>query len=523
MAPISTSIHRYIKVNDNELPIKQLKRGQQKQQDNTMRKSKRNKIIALSIIVMLLIYVFLAGAPHLMHDEEEPIRPYEERYRDLKMSALHGRDVPVVIVDQHQEVIPYWYKAIVEGLIQAKGNTIIHIDAHSDTASPSLLNKLKYFQHNKVRLERDFLPLMESNDRFIFSSIYEGFVDRVIWVKPSWLKNNQTYHTKGFVGTTKIKGLKGDVACTCERPLRNGYVAGGMYDCIRENPWNVLNATTIPLTDCKKLRNFAFIEISESNFIEDITFKKTLSVFVDIDEDYFGCESGVENFIEHGVSLKTQKVLDAILPELYSPKNSEDETDLNQKLKEMFHKISDMFLYLHLKSEPKDTRAVRQKLNDAITSMTGKYFLKPTALPEFVIFLLTLSPKQIDSLSKIHFCLSSSQRLLGKDQQTEFSVCHGNVFPNSRFVKEFHIGTEADLYKRGEKLSDILQYIRQTVRPRFYTIARSLRDGYVVRDQQREIEKLVMRAIDKVELNTGRRRKTIYDPFLLFGRKGWIS
>ena len=342
-------------------------------------------------------------------------------------------------------------------------------------------------------------------------------------MKPSWLKNNQTFHTKGFIGTTKIKGLKGDVGCTCERPLRNGYIAGGTYHCIRENPWNVLNATTIPVSECKKHRNFAFIEISESNFIEDISFKKSLSVFIDIDEDYFGFESGVENFLERGVSIKTQKVLDAILPDLYLPKNAGEESDLNQKLKELLHNISDMFLYLRMKSEPRDTRSVRQKLNDAITSMTGQYFLKPKALPEFVIFLLTLSPTQIDNLSKIHFCLSSSRRLLAKGQRPEFSVCHGNVYPKSPFVKEFYIGSEADLRKRGEKLVDILQHIRQTVHPRFYTIARSLRDGYVVRDQQREIEKWILRGIDKVELNSGRRRKTIYDPFLVFGKKGWIS
>jgi len=392
----------------------------------------------------------------------------------------------------------------------------IHIDAHSDMAPPSNLDELKNFQTKNIKLERDFLPMMQTNDAFLYSAILEGLVNRVIWVKPDWLKDNSTRQFKGYVGVTKMAGFKGDVMCYCDKIVDSGRAVGS-HTCFREDPAREADRTEITFNQCKGLKTYSYIEISEGNFLEDIQLKKTLSVFIDIDEDFFGVESGVENFLLHGISIKTQKILDTILPQLYAPETFKEEMALDKKISELFFKLTEILMF---KTSSSDA-SLRQKVRHVVTSQTGSFFRSSDALSEFVIFLSALSSVEADNLSKVRYCLLQSHRLVSDKRYTQFSVCHGNIYPGDRFVQDFFVGSAKEVEMRAGNLRNILQHIHKSTRPRFYTVARSLRDGYVPRDQQSFIERNIMQSIDRCERGIGRFRRTVYDPFLSFGKMGW--
>ena len=383
-------------------------------------------------------------------------------------------------------------------------------------APPSYLDDVKNFQTRNVKLERNFLPMMQSNDVFLYSAILEGLVNRVIWVKPDWLKDNDTRQFKGFVGVTKMIGHEADVMCYCDKSVDSGRTSG-LYRCFYEDPAREAERTEISFDKCKGLRTYSYIEISEENFMVDVQFKKSLSVFVDIDEDFFGVESGVENFLLHGVSIKTQKILDSILPQLYAPENVEEDILLDKKMREMFTKLTDILMF----KTSSDT-SLHRKVRDAVTTHTADFFRSShEVLSEFVIFLSALSSVEADNLSKVRYCLLQSHRLVPDTRNTEFSICHGSIYPGDRFVQEFFVGSNAQIEERARNLQNILQHIQKDTQPKFYTVARSLRDGYVARDQQSFIERNIMKSIDRCERGYGRFRRTVYDPFLSFGKTGW--
>ncbi len=50
----------------------------------------------------------------------------------------HFNGVPVVIVDNHNQVFYFWYEALKQGILQ-RGASLVHIDAHKDARVPEVL------------------------------------------------------------------------------------------------------------------------------------------------------------------------------------------------------------------------------------------------------------------------------------------------------------------------------------------------------------------------------------------------
>lgn len=361
---------------------------------------------------------------------------------------------------------------------------------------------------------------MESNDRFLYSAIMEGLIGRVIWVKPDWLSNNRTEVRRGYVGTMMHRGTQ--VFCHCEQFVhgkkRYPMVCG--YD-------EDMKFTKVLQERCRKHKTYRFIETTESEFIDAIQITNRVSLFVDIDEDFFGVESGVEHLIREGISLKTQKVLDVLLPSLYSPdSNGENEIQLDKLMRVLFSQLA---IIVKQARDPKladrggeltDAESIRTKISNEIISTTKKYFRDKDGVPEFAIFLSSLSVKELRSLARTKYCLISSSRLVGNDDERQFSVCHGNIFPDDK-LNEFHVSTKDAIHKRGKLLEEILHYIHKSSAPKFFTVSRSLRDGYTPRDQQQYIERMVLGSVGRAIQTSGNRRRIVYDSHLSFGKEGW--
>ena len=51
--------------------------------------------------------------------------------------------VPLYIMEEHHEALIVWRDAICRGILPAKGNSLLHVDEHSDMALPSVQTPIR--------------------------------------------------------------------------------------------------------------------------------------------------------------------------------------------------------------------------------------------------------------------------------------------------------------------------------------------------------------------------------------------
>lgn len=377
---------------------------------------------------------------------------------------------------------------------------------------PSSPRDIKNFQFQDTHENEDqFLPLMETNNKFLYAAIIEGLINRVIWVKPDWSMNKKTEVRRGHVGTMRHKGK--EIFCFCEQCIHGNKLFPLV--CKYHNH-ELRNFTRTFEERCKKYKTYRFIETTESNLTRLVHIKSRVSLFVDIDEDFFGVESGIDHFIREGISLRTQKVLDVILPRLYSVKSPEEERELDNLMRVLFTRVAD--LVSRSRDHPrKDVVEMRARITKAITDNTQQFFRDPDEVNELSIFLSSLKHEHLVSLSRAKYCLRSIHTL-GRYDEMDFTLCHGHTNLEEKLK---HISSKDAILKRGQNLQEILHFLYQSSAPRFFTVSRSLRDGYTPRDQQQYIERMVLGSIIRAIQSSGRRKRVVYDSHLSFGKKGW--
>ena len=398
-------------------------------------------------------------------------------------------------------------------------NFQIHFDGHSDLAPPDDYQTIQHFVNNtniNNNNKLSYLPLMQRNDRFIVSAILAGLINRVIWIQPGWLHPKNTHSNQtGLIGTViPGKGRESGEGklCFC---YQNKKTCG--YFTFQNKQ------IKIPRKACRKLKSFSYQAISET--LVSKTFKaenlKKNRVILDIDEDYFGVESGVQMLMNAGVPLDTIYVIDELLAQLFCPKSIMAEEALDKELRMMFSSFH--VLFFKKKKKPSTTRRI-------VLKHVSKYLCHKndsTSLQPFVSYLDSKMTMSIASaLSNTKYCLFNSLQLKTENKWHEnnklsdFSLCHGVLFPGDE-VNEIFVDTRDGIEKRGENLSKMLDFIFESVTPNLITVARSLRDGYVPRRQQRFIEHNIRKAI---ETNLSKRKiksEMIFDENLVGGKEGW--
>lgn len=373
-----------------------------------------------------------------------------------------------------------------------------------------------------------YFPLMQSNDAFITSAVMVGLIDKIVWVKPDWNADegdagNGMTHITVYIGKHigTYEGL-----CLCMRESKNEETEEEDTSCIYIN-YNYVEderpEIDIEESQCEQIsRNFLFHVVSESNF-KHLDFDKYYSrdsIIVDIDEDYFGVESGVKKFIEQGISLQTQEALDTILSRLYCPLYISSEQFLHQKLRAIFQMA-------HEAKRSNQQDGLEEKMKLKIAKETSPIICNQSLVVELARFITQLDADETVSLSKASFCLYDSPRLRKSGKVSEsksigFSLCHGTIYPTD-ILNKIHVGNMQEINQRTNQMKDILQQIHLHVKPSMYTICRSLRDGYTPRNQQRYIEQNVLQVVSEVTRGNDRIEHIIYDSQLVFGKQGWIQ
>ena len=375
-----------------------------------------------------------------------------------------------------------------------------------------------------------YLPLMQRNDRFITSAIITGLINRVIWIQPDWSHPKYVFSDQAsFIGTVvpgngKESG-KGNL-CFCFYQTRDISLTLDMFCGYFPPQGEVL--IDISVDRCKKIKPFSMMTVSETLFCKKFNNKllKEKHVILDIDEDYFGVQSGVQVLIDAGIPLDVVYVIDEVLPQLFCPDSIMAEQALNKALRAMFGALRE-FLLSKNKKKSLSTKGI-------VLKHIGKYICHKhdvngsSSFQTLISYLDSkLTLKIASALSNTKYCLFNSLQLkvdyskLSDNKMSDFSLCHGVLFPGDNLNEIFVETRVGGIEKRGKRLSKLLSFISESVTPKIITIARSLRDGYVPRKQQRLIEHTVRKAIETNLSKRFLKSETIFDENLVCGKDGW--
>ena len=388
-----------------------------------------------------------------------------------------------------------------------------------------MYESIKKFRHHVNSSRESFLPLMQSNDVFIVSVILKGLINHVIWIQPTWNKDSRiTEYANSYVGSTIDDGNE-TIVCMCQKTAFKAEDDEDEFECTIPGENENGEDEEIPEEECHKLKSFSSIIINEKQFLKQLKLHVYKNIILDIDEDYFGTESGVQNYIEKGVSLNTTVLTDEYFPYIFCPYSNEEEEYLNEAMHRIFDNLARFMREEksgRVKTYIKSGRTFKEKFAEKVSTLFLNYVCKTSKntsmiLNEIANYLIKLDIKEIESLSKVNYCLRESPQLKLPPQ---FTLCHGNNYPGDT-LNQIYVSSSDTIVKRAMRLRKILRQINYHEPPKLCTIARSLRDGYTPRDQQNFIEKTLLDVITKEFKIYKLTPNIIYDKYLLFGKKGW--
>lgn len=99
--------------------------------------------------------------------------------------------IPTYIIEEHNEALPIWIQCLQNGIIDKNGNSLIHIDEHSDMGVPHFNSSILGIN---VGNAKQFTVEEIGIGAFIVPSIYLGIFKKVSWVKIGQnVKRNKLY------------------------------------------------------------------------------------------------------------------------------------------------------------------------------------------------------------------------------------------------------------------------------------------------------------------------------------------
>jgi hypothetical protein len=90
--------------------------------------------------------------------------------------------IPVYLLEEHHEAFPVWHAAVRDGVLPARGNTLLHFDEHADIGSPRLHEPLPRLGED-VREVWRFTYEQLSCFEFIVPAVFLGMFDQLYWIQ----------------------------------------------------------------------------------------------------------------------------------------------------------------------------------------------------------------------------------------------------------------------------------------------------------------------------------------------------
>jgi hypothetical protein len=104
---------------------------------------------------------------------------------------------PIFIIEEHHEAFFIWNYAVINGLIPASGNTLLHIDQHADTSPARFYTSIKSLS-NDLRAIGKFTYNELGIGIFIPAALYQGLFKELYWLQHNKLKVATTLHIYSY-------------------------------------------------------------------------------------------------------------------------------------------------------------------------------------------------------------------------------------------------------------------------------------------------------------------------------------
>lgn len=368
-----------------------------------------------------------------------------------------------------------------------------------------------------------------------------GLFERMIWVWPTWDKNNQlNSHERSYMMYKLYLGWF---------DVRNKTRAStDLAFCTCINVSNEFSCLTLTETDSGILQSELYYlnrnrcQIMKTLIVEEVSERLAMTYFkkyhwnsnihgiiLDIDEDFYGCSYAINPVLKANFSIEQVQGIDEIIHQVFCPENSEQGAESDRFLVGILNEIAkgDNCKDGVSKMSKKCIKSVKEKYINKITNkliLLMENNVVKLCQPDFnvreVIKMLmspvvSMTSEQIMSIVEVGFCANTSPKTYDIYMERTFGICIGSNTPNHTAILE-HIPTQKEVDSRSIILKGILKRIRHPVG--LVTMARSVRDGYTPRKYFEQIEKDILASLRDI---FDKNLDVVYDKDLLGGKQGW--
>lgn len=369
-----------------------------------------------------------------------------------------------------------------------------------------------------------------------------NLIDRFIWVWPSWdleagsmFADYESFAVQmGYGNLPESHDMTKRELCGCAFAI-----AGKLKysDCVMRNTTDpeshiILN---IKPHQCKIVKK-GLVEIvkDEEAMRRSLLgewLKDTEEIILDIDEDYFGCDSSVVPLFDVGLDQNELDIVSQYVSDIICARTTYQESEANSFIVSILRLVKSYLgtsckqigtkregvicpeLWNHTAEMVKMT--LKNSSKASIFCKHQEIELIPIVL-DFLQSIFPMNSKQISVLMEIGFCFDIIPQSFYFHESQNFRICQGHNSPNATAVY-FHTPNSREIVERSKNMKEMLTNLR--VQPKLVTVCRSVRDGYTPKKYVHQIEGEILKVVTQLANSN----KVHYDANLFGGKIGWIG
>ncbi|VDM33233.1 unnamed protein product [Hydatigera taeniaeformis] len=426
-----------------------------------------------------------------------------------------------------QSVILHWVNAL-EGKGWPKAD-LIHIDGHTDMDYPELVDGLPV--GDVPNSPSQIAAMMQRNDQFIQAAIVSNLLRSVYIILPTWT-SNQSVAYNASIGQTSQNFTGKHQLCLCF----NDHTVKENETCqTRGLELEDMELRISPYLCTPRFSSYRHVELTSYSAARGLLRRMlhsedSAALIVDIDEDFFGVQLPASSLLQNDWELIDLYEISNALHNILCPPDGltgAEELAIDSWFQQTIKAFAmarcfSSTVCLHLYYNSTLPLSCRDEITRAAYTLNTRWRCRNMDkviffLERLAVLLSYQTEKAMKSLSETGICLESASRTFGTEPQ--ISLCIGHNLPGASIVPEF-VPSYTNIVELAKNLTRILNATLPR-KPTVITIARSARDGYVVRKLQPLIELATKMVLKRVFNLTD--TNFHYSEYLAGGKSGWIN